>query len=319
MMTEHILITGALGQIGTEITLALRSLYGNDHVITTDIKLPDMDQLKTGPHEILDVTDLKRLNELIAKYRITQVYHLAAILSAAGEQNPIKTWHINIQGLINVLEACVTHRVKKLFWPSSIAVFGPTTPKYNTPQHTVTEPVTIYGISKLAGEGWCQYYYDKEQLDVRSLRYPGLISYKTKPGGGTTDYAVEIFYEALHHGHYECFLDQNTRLPMMYIPDAIRGTLELMEAPAKNIRIRSSYNFAAFSFSPSEIAAEIQKHIPRFSISYHPDYRQSLAASWPESIDDSVARHDWHWKPRFDLSATTTDMLQHLSINQKIP
>jgi len=317
-MTDRILITGALGQIGTELATALRNIHGTASVITTDIKQPETDELKGGPHEILDVTDLKRLNELMAQHKITQVYHLAAILSASGERNPIKAWQVNMNGVLNILESCVTLKVKKLFWPSTIAVFGPTTPKVNTPQHTITEPVTVYGISKLAGEGWCNYYFEKEGLDVRSIRYPGLISYKSKPGGGTTDYAVEIFYEALQHGRYECFLAEDTRLPMMYMPDAIRGTLELMNAPTEKISVRTSYNFSAFSFSPNEIAAEIKKHIPAFSISYNPDFRQQLAASWPQSIDDAVAQADWNWKPEFDLPAMTADMLKHLQVGEKV-
>jgi nucleoside-diphosphate-sugar epimerase len=317
-MTDRILITGALGQIGTELATALRNIHGTASVITTDIKQPETDELKSGPHEILDVTDINKLNELVTKHGITQVYHLAAILSASGERNPIKAWQINMNGVLNVLEACVTHKVKKLFWPSTIAVFGNTTPKQNTPQHTIAEPVTVYGISKLAGEGWCNYYFEKEGLDVRSIRYPGLISYKSKPGGGTTDYAVEVFYEALQHGRYECFLAEDTRLPMMYMPDAIRGTLELMNAPAEKISVRTSYNFSAFSFSPKEIAAEIKKHIPAFDISYHPDFRQELAASWPQSIDDTVAQTDWNWKPEFDLAAMTTDMLKNVKVDENV-
>jgi nucleoside-diphosphate-sugar epimerase len=317
-MTERILITGALGQIGTELASALRNIYGVANVITTDIKLPQTAELKSGPHEILDVTDIVKLNESVIKNNITQVYHLAAILSASGERNPIKAWQINMNGLLNILESCVTNKVKKLFWPSTIAVFGPTTPKINAPQNTITEPTTVYGISKLAGEGWCNYYFEKEGLDVRSIRYPGLISYKSKPGGGTTDYAVEIFYEALQHGRYECFLAANTRLPMMYMPDAIRGTLELMEAPSHKISVRTSYNFSAFSFSPEKIADEIKKHIPDFKILYHPDFRQQLAASWPQSIDDAIARNDWNWKPEFDLPAMTADMLRHIKVDESV-
>jgi nucleoside-diphosphate-sugar epimerase len=313
-MKDRILVTGALGQIGTELTLALRHIYGIDNVVTTDIRAVNSPELQNGPHEILNVTDLRTLNELVQKHQITQIYHLAAILSASGERNPMAAWNINMDGLMNIMEACVTHKISKLFWPSSIAVFGPTTPKHNTPQHTVTEPTTVYGISKLAGEGWCQYYFEKEGLDVRSIRYPGLISYKSKPGGGTTDYAVEIFYEALANGKYECFLQKDTYLPMMYMPDAIRATIELMEAPAKNITIRNSYNLGGISFSPKEIAHAIQQTMPHFEISYAPDFRQQIADSWPASIDDAVAQKDWNWQPAFDLNSMTKDMLQNVKI-----
>jgi nucleoside-diphosphate-sugar epimerase len=317
-MTDRILITGSLGQIGSELAPALRNIFGLENVITSDIKQPASDELKSGPHEILDVTDIKKLNEVIARYRITQVYHLAAVLSASAERSPANAWQVNMKGLLNILESCAAHRIKKLFWPSTIAVFGPTTPKQKAPQHTVTEPTSVYGISKLAGEGWCHYYFKKEGLDVRSLRYPGLISYKTKPGGGTTDYAVEIFYEAVMHGRYTCFLKQNTRLPMMYMPDAIRGTIELMEAPLEKITVRTAYNFSACSFSPAEIAEAIKLHLPAFEIEYRPDFRQQLADSWPESIDDTVARTDWNWQPQYDLPALTADMLQHLRVNEKV-
>jgi nucleoside-diphosphate-sugar epimerase len=262
---------------------------------------------------VLDITDVNMINQIMSKHKISQVYHLAAILSASGEKNPFLAWQVNMSGLLNILEACVTNNVKKVFFPSTIAVFGPTTPRVKAPQQTVTEPVTIYGISKLAGEGWCNYYFQKENLDVRCLRYPGLISYNTRPGGGTTDYAVDIFYEAVQQAKYECFLKKDTTLPMMYMPDAIRGTLELMNAPADKISIRTGYNFSGFSFSPEQIADEIKKHIPAFEIDYLPDYRQELAASWPQSIDDSVARHDWNWKPEFNLASTTEDMLRHIS------
>ena len=313
-MKDRILVTGALGQIGTELTLALRNAYGNDNVITTDIREATAPELKGGKHELLNVTDLRTLNELIKKHNITQIYHLAAILSASGERNPMAAWNINMDGLLNVVEACVTHKISKLFWPSSIAIFGPTTPKNNAPQHTIAEPSTVYGISKLAGEGWCKYYFEKEGLDVRSIRYPGLISYKSKPGGGTTDYAVEIFYEALASGKYECFLKEDTYLPMMYMPDAIRATIELMEAPAQNITIRNSYNVAGISFSPEEIAAAIKKQMPGFEISYAPDFRQQIAESWPASIDDSIAQKDWNWKPEYDLNSMTKDMLENVVV-----
>lgn len=313
-MNDRILVTGALGQIGTELSLALRKVFGNNNVITTDIKQAESDELKGGPHEILNVTDINGLSSLINKHKITQIYHLAAILSASGERNPMSAWRINMDGLLNVLEACTTFKVRKLFWPSSIAIFGNTTPKLKAPQHTIAEPSTIYGISKLSGEGWCNYYFEKEQLDVRSIRYPGLISYKSKPGGGTTDYAVEIFYEALQHASYECFLRYNTFLPMMYMPDAIRATLELMDAPSEKISVRTSYNISGISFSPEEIGNAIQKHIIDFKMSYHTDFRQEIADSWPASIDDIVAQRDWNWKPEYNLERMVADMLQNIKI-----
>jgi nucleoside-diphosphate-sugar epimerase len=252
------------------------------------------------------------LHVQVIRQGITQIYLLAAILSATGEKNPALAWHLNMQSLLNVLDIAKEEGLTKVYWPSSIAVFGPTSPKEACPQHTIIEPITVYGISKYAGEFWCNYYYNKFGVDVRSLRYPGLLSYKSAPGGGTTDYAVEIFYEAVAENQYDCFLKEDTFLPMMYMPDAIRATIELMEAPKEKIRIRTSYNLAAVSFSPQQIAAEIKKHLPHFTITYKPDYRQAIADSWPQSIDDSVARSDWGWKPEYDLARMTADMLENL-------
>jgi nucleoside-diphosphate-sugar epimerase len=259
----------------------------------------------------LDVLDFPKVNELIRKYRVTQVYLLAALLSATAEQKIKSAWRLNMEGLLGLLDIAREEKLK-LFWPSSIAVFGPTTPKQHTPQHTIAEPSTVYGISKLAGERWCEYYFQKYGVDVRSLRYPGLIGYKTEPGGGTTDYAVHIFHEALKNKKYECFLSENTSLPMMYMHDALKATIGLMDTDADKIKIRSSYNVAAMSFTPAELATEIKKHIPDFKISYNPDVRQQYADSWPQSIDDSVARKDWGWKHDFDLKKMTEDMLHHI-------
>ncbi|MDX2001695.1 MAG: NAD-dependent epimerase/dehydratase family protein [Chitinophagales bacterium] len=310
-MPERILITGANGQIGSELSLALSKIYGEENIINTDIKYPSKQQ---GIFEQLDILDEQRLAQLVGDYRVSQIYHLAAILSAAGEQKPKKAWEINMTGLFNVLDTAVNLKVAKVFWPSTIAVFGNSTPKNNTPQHTVAEPQTVYGISKLAGENWCQYYFEHKGLDVRSLRYPGLISYLSPPGGGTTDYAVDIFYQALEKGSYECFLAEDTRLPMMYMPDAIRATIELMQAPAEQISIRTSYNIAALSFTPAELAKAIQKHLGHFKITYQPDYRQQIAATWPGSIDDSQARKDWHWQPAYSIDKMTKDMIGNLSL-----
>ncbi|MFN8298367.1 MAG: NAD-dependent epimerase/dehydratase family protein, partial [Chitinophagales bacterium] len=299
MNSDTVLVTGAGGQIGTELVLALRKLYKN--VIASDLKDPSEVLKQGGEFVRLDVLSKNSLTEVVQRFKVNQIYHLAAILSATGEKNPELAWRINMKGLRNILDVSVENGIKKVFFPSTIAVFGPTTPKVNTPQYTVMEPNTIYGISKQAGERWCDWYFQKRGLDVRSIRYPGLISYKTKAGGGTTDYAVDIFFEAVEHQTYKCFLKEDTTLPMMYMPDAIRGTIELMEAPAEKISVRSGYNFAGFSFSPAELAAEIKKTIPDFAISYEPDFRQAIAESWPQSIDDSVARKDWGWKPEYDL------------------
>lgn len=312
METETILISGACGQIGSELTLFLRDRGYN--VIATDLKEPTEELRNSGHFERLDILSKATVAEVIQKYKVTQIYHLAALLSATGEQTPELAWRVNMKSLRNVLDLAVEHNLKKVFFPSSIAVFGPTTPRENTPQHTVMEPNTIYGISKQAGERWCDYYYQKKGLDVRSLRYPGLISYKTKAGGGTTDYAVDIFFEAAEKRSYTCFLKEDTVLPMMYMPDAIRATISLMEAPKEKIRIRSSYNIAAMSFSPKELAAAIQKEIPDFKISYEPDYRQAIADSWTQSIDDTFAQEDWGWKPEFDLTAMVRDMFAHIPV-----
>lgn len=304
------MVLGANGQIGTELVTALRANYGNKNVVATDIN--PSKQSQEGPFEILDILNPEAAATVIKKYEVTQIYHLAAILSATGEKNPRLAWDVNMNGLLNILDASVELGVKKVFWPSSIAVFGKNSPKRLTPQHTTTDPDTIYGISKLAGERWCQYYYRTKGLDVRSLRYPGLISYASKPGGGTTDYAVEIFYEALQHGKYTCFLKEDQRLPMMYMPDAIRATIELMEADSSRLRIRSSYNISALSFTPAILAEEIAKHIPGFTIDYTPDFRQQIAETWPGSIDDNYARLDWDWKDQNDLPFTVKDMLEHI-------
>lgn len=303
---------GACGQIGVELTTELRRLYGANNIIASDLR-DEHELLKgTGPYVNCDVMNKEMLHVLIIRHNITQVYLLAAILSATGEKNPGLAWHINMQSLLNVLEIAKEEKLSKVYWPSSIAVFGPTSPRVMTPQNTVIEPTTIYGISKFAGERWCEYYFNHFGVDVRSLRYPGLISYKSAPGGGTTDYAVEIYHEALRDGDYECFLSEDTYLPMMYMPDAIRATIELMEAPSDRLSIRSSYNLSAMSFSPKEISASIQKHIPDFSITYAPDFRQQIANSWPQSIDDSRAQNDWDWKPKYDLDSMTADMFHNL-------
>jgi nucleoside-diphosphate-sugar epimerase len=293
MKQEKILVIGASGQIGVELTLALRKIYGASNVIASDLREQNALLEGTGPYVSLDVMNKEMLHVQVIRQNVTQIYLLAAILSATGEKNPNLAWHLNMQGLLNVLDIAKEEHLSKVYWPSSIAVFGPTSPKKNCPQQTIIEPSTVYGISKYAGEFWCNYFFNKYHVDVRSLRYPGLISYKSAPGGGTTDYAVEIYHEALADKHYTCFLKEDTYLPMMYMPDAIRATIELMEAPAKNINVRTSYNVSGMSFSPKEIATAIQKHIPDFTIDYKPDYRQNIASSWPESIDDSVATKDW--------------------------
>ncbi|MET0464845.1 MAG: NAD-dependent epimerase/dehydratase family protein [Chitinophagaceae bacterium] len=312
MQKEKILVIGASGQIGVELTLALRKIYGNSNVIASDLREQNPLLEGTGPYVSMDVMNKEMLHVQVIRQNITQIYLLAAILSATGEKNPNLAWHLNMQGLLNVLDIAREENIHKVYWPSSIAVFGPTSPKQDCPQQTIIEPTTVYGISKYAGEFWCNYYFQRFGVDVRSLRYPGLISYKSAPGGGTTDYSVEIYHEALEEKKYTCFLKEDTYLPMMYMPDAIRATIELMEAPAEKISVRTSYNLSSMSFSPKEIAAEIKKHIPDFSIEYAPDYRQAIADSWPQSIDDSVARKDWGWKEEFDLGAMTRDMLENL-------
>ncbi len=309
---EKILVIGASGQIGVELTMALRNIYGNANVVASDLREENELLKGTGPYVSLDVMNKEMLHVQIIRQNITQVYLLAAILSATGEKNPNLAWNLNMQGLLNVLDIAREEKLKKVYWPSSIAVFGPTSPKKNCPQQTIIEPITVYGISKYAGEFWCNYYNRRFGVDIRSLRYPGLISYKSEPGGGTTDYAVEIFHDAIDDKSYTCFLKEDTYLPMMYMPDAIRATMELMEAPADKISIRTSYNISGISFSPAEIAESIEKHIPEFEMKYKPDYRQQIAESWPQSIDDTVARNDWHWKHEFDLEKITADMLNHL-------
>ena len=313
MTKEKILVIGASGQIGVELTLALRKIYGNTSVIASDLREENELLKGTGPYVALDVMNKEMLHVQVIRQGVTQIYLLAAILSATGEKNPGLAWNLNMQSLLNVLDIAREEKLTKVYWPSSIAVFGPTSPKKDCPQQTIIEPITVYGISKYAGEFWCNYYNHKYGVDIRSLRYPGLISYKSAPGGGTTDYAIEIFHEALENKSYTSFLNHDTYLPMMYMPDAIRATIELMEAPADKISIRTSYNISAMSFSPEEIATEIKKHIPAFEMRYAPDYRQAIAQSWPQSIDDKVARNDWGWKPEYDLVAMTKDMLENLS------
>ena len=311
-MEERIIIIGSNGQIGTELATALRQKFGNENVLTCDIKVPSQVDPNAN-FELLNVLDQKALKTLFEKYKPTQIYLLAALLSATGEQFPKKAWELNMNGLINVLDLSVEYKVTKVFWPSSIAVFGPHSPKNQTPQYCIMDPNTVYGFSKLAGERWCEYYHHRYNLDVRSIRYPGLISWKAAPGGGTTDYAIHIFHEALSSGRYESFLSENTRLPMLYIDDAIAGTLQLMDASAENLRIRSSYNLTGPSFTPSELGKEIQKYLPDFELNYsEKDPRQRIADSWPKSIDDTYAREDWGWNPIFDLSEMTKEMLTNL-------
>lgn len=311
-MTTKILIIGACGQIGTELTQKLRSIYGNDNVIASDIRKLNNDIVNNGIFEVVNALDYNQIEHLVEQYQITDVYLMAALLSATAEKNPAFAWDLNMNSLFHVLNLAKAKKIKKIFWPSSIAVFGPTTPRDNTPQYTIMEPTTVYGISKQTGERWCEYYHHIYGVDVRSIRYPGLISWSTEPGGGTTDYAVDIYHKALKDGKYECFLSEDTALPMMYMDDAIRATVEIMQAPNDQIKIRSSYNLSGISFTPAEIAVEIKKHIPDFAISYKPDFRQKIADSWPASIDDSAARQDWNWKHKFDLATMTEEMLENL-------
>ncbi len=315
-MIEKILVLGSNGQIGTELVTALRKSYGESNVVACDIRRPDYDVKNSGPFEFVNVLEKDILNNIFQKYKPTQVYLLAALLSATGEQNPKLAWDLNMNGLLNILDLAITYKTAKVYWPSSIAVFGPNSPKDATPQYCVMDPNTVYGISKLAGERWCEYYNQKFGLDVRSIRYPGLISWKAAPGGGTTDYAIHIFHDALTKGSYASFLNAETELPMMYMDDAIRGTIQLMDAESSKISIRSSYNFGGVSFTPEVLAAEIRKHIPDFTLTYKDnDPRQAIANSWPRSIDDSFAQKDWGWKPEFDLSKMTVDMLKNLQSN----
>ncbi|WP_445386107.1 NAD-dependent epimerase/dehydratase family protein [Robiginitalea sp. IMCC44478] len=311
-MAKTILILGACGQIGTELTLALRQMHGNEKVVASDIREGGSELMESGPFELLDATDYNALEEAVMHYEVEEIYLMAAMLSATSEKFPSRAWNLNMNTLFNVLNLAKEGKIEKLFWPSSIAVFGPNTPKEQTPQSTVMEPSTVYGISKQSGERWCWYYNRKYGVDVRSIRYPGLISWKTQPGGGTTDYAVEIYHEALAHNRYTCFLKADSRLPMMYMDDAIRATIDLMKSDGEQLSIRSSYNLGAMSFSPADIAKSIQKHLPDFQMNYEPDFRQEIADSWPSSIDDSQAREDWGWEPEFDLDKTTETMLAHL-------
>ncbi|WP_139854343.1 NAD-dependent epimerase/dehydratase family protein [Aequorivita sinensis] len=311
-MKKRILIIGACGQIGTELTMYLRQKFGSHKVIASDIREGDEELMNSGPFEILDATNYEAIQEVVIRYEITEVYLMAAMLSATAEKFPMRGWNLNMDSLFHVLNLAKDKKVEKVFWPSSIAVFGPTTPKNDTPQHTIMEPSTVYGISKQTGERWCEYYNKRYGVDVRSIRYPGLISYKTLPGGGTTDYAVDIYHKALKHKQYVCFLNAETTLPMMFMDDAIRATVNIMEADKEDIKIRSSYNLAGMSFDPEDVTASIKKYIPEFKISYEPDFRQDIADSWPQSIDDSEARKDWGWESKISLDEMTEIMLTNL-------
>ncbi|SDZ78767.1 NAD-dependent epimerase/dehydratase family protein [Bizionia paragorgiae] len=311
-MSSKILIIGACGQIGSELTYKLRAIHGDENVIASDINYGNVELVNSGIFEIVDAMDYASLNVCVEKHNIDTVYLMAAMLSATGEKYPNKAWDLNMTSLFNVLDLAKANYIKKVFWPSSIAVFGPSTPKIDTPQYTSMEPTTVYGITKQVGERWCEYYHQKYGVDVRSIRYPGIISWKTLPGGGTTDYAVEIYHKALENKSYDCFLNDASMLPMMYMEDAIKATVDIMDAAPEKIKIRSSYNLAAMSFTPVEIAESIKKHIPEFTISYSPDFRQEIADSWPKSIDDSSAREDWNWNHSYDLEATTKEMLTQL-------
>ncbi len=311
-MQKPILILGACGQIGTELTMELRAKHGAENIIASDIREGSESLMEKGPFELLDATNYEAIEDVIMHYEIEEVYLMAAMLSATAEKFPMRAWDLNMNSLFNVLNLAKDGKIGKIFWPSSIAVFGPNTPKKNTPQNTIMEPSTVYGISKQSGERWCEYYHKKFGVDVRSLRYPGLISWKTMPGGGTTDYAVEIFHQALENKEYQCFLSEETQLPMMYMDDAIRATITLMESDAESLTVHSSYNLGGMSFTPKQIADSIQTHIPEFKMDYLPDFRQQIADSWPSSIDDSAARKDWGWSPSFDLEDTTKVMLENL-------
>ncbi|WP_213523806.1 NAD-dependent epimerase/dehydratase family protein [Nonlabens sp.] len=311
-MSTKILVIGACGQIGTELTMRLREIYGGEQVIASDIREGNEEVMATGPFETLDAMNKSQIEDVCLHYEVNEVYLMAAMLSATGEKFPKKAWSLNMDSLMHVLDLAKEGKIDKLFWPSSIAVFGPTTPKHDTPQHTIMEPTTVYGISKQTGERWCEYYHQKYGVDVRSMRYPGLISWKTLPGGGTTDYAIDIFHKAVAGAHYNCFLSKDTELPMMYMEDAVRATVEIMRAPAEEIIERSSYNLSGMSFTPQDIANEIHKHLPDFSISYAPDFRQQIADSWPSSIDDAPARKDWNWSHEYGLDQMVVEMLSHL-------
>jgi nucleoside-diphosphate-sugar epimerase len=311
-MHKSILILGACGQIGTELTFALRERYGNDQVVASDIREGSESLMNSGPFELLDATNYEAIEDVVMYHEIEEVYLMAAMLSATSEKFPERAWNLNMNSLFNVLNLAKERKIEKIFWPSSIAVFGPNSPKDNTPQSTVMEPSTVYGISKQSGERWCSYYYHKFGVDIRSVRYPGLISWKTLPGGGTTDYAIEIFHEALNKGSYTCFLKEDAKLPMMFMDDAIRATIKLMDCEPGQLTVRSSYNLSAMSFSPADISASIKKQIPNFRISYSPDFRQAIAETWPRSIDDTKAKEDWGWEPQFNLENTTAEMLKNL-------
>ncbi|MBS9774156.1 MAG: NAD-dependent epimerase/dehydratase family protein [Tenacibaculum sp.] len=316
-MNEVILVIGACGQIGTELTQKLRTIYGNENVIASDIKEGNAELMSSGTFEFVDATSKESVLNIIEKHKVTQVYLMAAMLSATAEKHPIKGWDLNMNSLLIVLELAKDKYINKVFWPSSIATFGATSPKIDTPQKTIMEPLTVYGISKVSGELWCNYYHEKYGVDVRSIRYPGIISWKTKPGGGTTDYAVDIYFKAIEEKKYECFLSEDTMLPMMYMNDAINATIQLMQADESKIKQRMAYNLAAMSFTPKEVALSIKEHIPDFEITYNPDFRQAIADTWPKIIDDTEARNDWGWEHKFDLSLMTKEMLKNISENNK--
>ena len=316
-MSSKILIIGACGQIGTELTTKLRELHGVDNVIASDINTRKLDLVNSGPFQIIDAKNFNAIKDCCKQHNIDTVYLMAALLSATGEKYPMEAWDLNMNSLFHVLNLAKGGQIKKIFWPSSIAVFGPTTPRVETPQHTICEPTTVYGITKQVGERWCEYYHNKYGVDVRSIRYPGIISHKAMPGGGTTDYAVEIYHDAIKKGTYECFLSEDTSLPMMFMEDAIKATTDLMAATSQKLTIRSSYNLSAMSFTPKEIYESIKRQLPEFSITYKPDFRQAIADSWPSSIDDSVARKDWNWKHRYDLDTMSTEMLKQLTKTYK--
>ncbi|QRM88889.1 NAD-dependent epimerase/dehydratase family protein [Lacinutrix sp. WUR7] len=311
-MTSKILIIGACGQIGSELTYKLREIHGVDNVIASDINTRKLELVNAGPFVILDAKNFNAIKDCCINHNVKTIYLMAALLSATGEKYPMEAWDLNMNSLFHVLNLAKVKQIDHVFWPSSIAVFGPTTPKEDTAQHTIMEPSTVYGITKQVGERWCEYYHEKYGVDVRSIRYPGIISWKTLPGGGTTDYAVEIYHEALKNKAYECFLSEDTELPMMFMDDAIKATVDIMQADADTIKIRSSYNLAAISFTPKEIANSIQEHIPDFKITYKPDFRQAIADSWPKSIDDTTAKKDWNWEHAFSLKDITKEMLLQL-------
>ena len=311
-MSQTILVLGASGQIGSELIEKLRTVYGSAHVVASDIRNGSPSLMNSGPFEIIDATDKEAIFAIVKKYNVTQIYLLAAMLSATGEKFPQKAWDLNMTSLLAVLDLAKDKHINQVFWPSSIAVFGATSPKIHTPQKTIMEPSTVYGISKISGEFWCNYYHEKYGVDVRSLRYPGIISWKTKPGGGTTDYAVDIFFKALEQGSFECFLSEDTCLPMMYMEDAVNATVQIMQVNANQINIRTSYNLSAMNFTPKELASAIHQHLPNFTMTYKPDYRQAIADSWPDSIDDTKAREDWGWSPNYTLSKMTKDILENL-------